>query len=214
MTEELQARLYADFPEIFGQAKLSKMESCMHWGCECHDGWEPIIRNICQTIKNSSAPFVARKELFPHSRKLAVWLHNKCRAIERLFNITRGTLFEFNTRYYIPHPGWRTEFVQVKEKFGTLRIYDAVIENDHTKSTKQYAGKYDKKDLALKRQAYQGRVDGIIALGETLSSVTCENTGRPGKLYTRGWLRTLCPEEAEKLGYITKADEPEQATKN
>lgn len=52
MDKELQDKLYKDFPEIFKQKDLSVMESCMPWGCECGDGWEPLIRNLCSCIQS------------------------------------------------------------------------------------------------------------------------------------------------------------------
>jgi len=69
--------------------------------------------------------------------------------------------------------------LQVKEKFGLLRIY---ISN----GTKEDWEK--------------------IAKAESLSSKTCEFTGKPGKLYTskNGWLKTLSPEYAEENEYILR----------
>lgn len=68
------------------------------------------------------------------------------------------------------------EFVQIKEKFGTLRVYD----NGHDEF-----------------------IDGLISMAEAMSSVTCEVTGKPGELCRRGtWYRTLCREQAEKDGYV------------
>lgn len=44
-------------------------------------------------------------------------------------------------------------------------------------------------------------VRGAIELAENLSRHICETTGRPGELCRKpsGWLKTLCPEEAEKI---------------
>ena len=64
---------------------------------------------------------------------------------------------------------------QYKEKFATLRIY--------------YSGGDDE-------------VSGMIRYAEHLSSLTCQYTGKAGKMYKRGmWYATLSPEEAEKIGY-------------
>jgi hypothetical protein len=67
------------------------------------------------------------------------------------------------------------EFFQIKEKFGTLRVYD----NGHD----EY-------------------IAGVIRMAENMSTFTCEVTGRPGRLCRKGhWYRTLCDEQAEKDGY-------------
>lgn len=66
---------------------------------------------------------------------------------------------------------------QVKEKYGTLRFYA-----DWTRET-------DEK-LAMK----------YISEAEEKSAVTCEITGKPGKLISyRGWLMVRCDEELAKL---------------
>jgi hypothetical protein len=55
---------------------------------------------------------------------------------------------------------------QVKEKFGTLRYY-------------------------VGKMTDQGHI--YIAEAENLSAVTCEECGRPGKIWgSKGWIRTLC----------------------
>lgn len=58
---------------------------------------------------------------------------------------------------------------QVKEKFGTLRFY------------------YDGGD---------DYIGGLVSMAESMSGVTCETCGKPGKLREGGWLRTLCDEHA------------------
>lgn len=61
--------------------------------------------------------------------------------------------------------------VQVKEKFGTLRFY------------------FDGGDEAI---------HGMVELAEYMSSVTCEECGKPGKLRGGGWVRTLCDKHAKR----------------
>jgi hypothetical protein len=67
-------------------------------------------------------------------------------------------------------------FTQIKEKYGTLRMYSNGGD-DYT--------------------------DGVIAMAEAMSAYTCELCGAPGKLGGVGWLTTRCDkctpsEEAEK----------------
>lgn len=66
--------------------------------------------------------------------------------------------------------------VQVKEKFGTLRFY------------------YDGGDQYIR---------GLVAMAESMSSVTCETCGKPGHLRGVGWLYTACDE------HTTEEDENE-----
>jgi hypothetical protein len=64
---------------------------------------------------------------------------------------------------------------QVKEKFGTLRFY--------------YTGGDDV-------------IDGMVRMAESMSGVTCEGCGNPGKSRGGGWIHTYCTpceeERAEK----------------
>ena len=54
---------------------------------------------------------------------------------------------------------------QVKEKFGTLRFY--------------YTGGDD-------------YVHGLVCMAESMSGVTCESCGNPGKSTGGGWIKTVC----------------------
>jgi len=66
--------------------------------------------------------------------------------------------------------------VQVKEKYGTLRLY------------------WEGNDMAA---ATEQAVEDAVALAEARSACTCEVCGRAGVLYARGdWLATACPDHA------------------
>ena len=76
------------------------------------------------------------------------------------------------------------KFAQIKEKFGTLRVY--------TEGSDPF-------------------IDGVIRMAENMSAVTCEVTGNPGQMCRRGcWLRTLSREQAAEQGYVVCADESEK----
>lgn len=64
-------------------------------------------------------------------------------------------------------------WVQIKEKFGTLRLY--------------YIGGADEYIL------------GVIDMAEDLSGDVCEICGNAGKLCGTGWFKTLCAEHETKL---------------
>lgn len=69
--------------------------------------------------------------------------------------------------------GWDGGLLQVKEKFGGLRFYVASGNDEIFDAIKEAEGK---------------------------SIVTCEITGKPGKLRTDlGWVTTLCDEEYNKV---------------
>lgn len=62
-------------------------------------------------------------------------------------------------------------FTQVKEKYGTLRLY-------------HYGG-----------DAY---CEGVVDMAEAMSAITCERCGRPGKATVGGWITTLCDSCCER----------------
>ena len=71
---------------------------------------------------------------------------------------------------------------QIKEKFGTLRFY------------------YDGGDDYIR---------GLEAMAGSMSSVTCEECGSPGKSRStekKRWLLVLCDKHAEEQGYIEDED--------
>lgn len=66
------------------------------------------------------------------------------------------------------------EIFQIKEKFGSLRIY---LKGDAPEYINQY-----------------------IRYAEWMSERTCEYTGKPGKVRSvNGWLRCVCDEQYEEL---------------
>jgi hypothetical protein len=69
---------------------------------------------------------------------------------------------------------------QVKEKFGTLRFY--------------YSGGDDE-------------ISGMVAMAESMSGVTCEECGSPGKRVGGGWVTTLCEEHATARSIVYNEEE-------
>lgn len=98
-----------------------------------------------------------------------------CEHSDGWFNIIRSMCeaIENHLKRVDPRPEY--EFVQIKEKFGTLRVYD---------------------------DGHDEYIAGVIRMAENMSAVTCEVTGNPGRMCRKGhWYRTLCEEQAQKDGY-------------
>ena len=88
-------------------------------------------------------------------------------------------------------------FDQIKEKYGTLRVYwhFDTSELNYEELASQLK---DTESLDSYISKYSDTIDNAIDFCEYLSSKTCEMTGKPGKLYSNGWCVTLCKEEAIK----------------
>jgi hypothetical protein len=86
-------------------------------------------------------------------------------------------------------------FAQIKEKYGTLRVYWHFADWDYEELASQIK---DPEELDKHISRYSDTIENAIDFCEYLSSKTCEITGKPGKLYSDGWYVTLCKEEAIK----------------
>lgn len=51
MSPDLDEALVRDFPLLFRDRHASPLQSCMHWGFECGDGWEPLIRRAAEKLE-------------------------------------------------------------------------------------------------------------------------------------------------------------------
>lgn len=50
MKQELQQKLYDDFPDLYQQRHLSIQASCMPWGFDCGEGWFSLIYDLSKKI--------------------------------------------------------------------------------------------------------------------------------------------------------------------
>ena len=105
MNNELQQKLFSEFPLLFRQKDLPKTETAMCWGICTGDGWYDLLYNLCKEIEAyySQFEFNDSVTVIP----LDEW--NRMSKEERENGATK----------YLP----RIEFTQVKQKFGSLTIY-------------------------------------------------------------------------------------------
>lgn len=73
---------------------------------------------------------------------------------------------------------------QIKEKFGSLRIYHHFEESEF--------------DIVKKFNRNQEYSNGAIDFAEYMSFFICEDCGKPGKRRTIGWVRVACDDCDEK----------------
>ena len=185
MKQELEEQLYNKYPKLFKERGLPMTETCMYWGCDHGDGWFNILDRMCYLIQNhinqsrSSAYYMKKynralkqaiggndRNLRFHYKKLG----HKDEAIESFVKRDlENKAFRQSFREVAP----QLIFTQIKEKYGTLRVYSA--------GGDQYC-------------------DGVISMSTSMSAITCEECGMPAKIRDGGWIRTLCDncEEARK----------------
>ena len=180
MNKELQDKLYKKYPKIFGQKDLPMTQTAMCWGISCGDGWYNIIDTLCEQLQN-----VVDK---PHE-EIAMyedWIKQELQNNSPRKETNGGYIpsseekiagyqehIEKLKKKVIP----QLEAVQVKEKYGSLRFY--------------LQGYPVQPEVAAKVTAY-------INFAESLSCVTCESCGSPGKNQGKHWVYTLCNACLEK----------------
>lgn len=105
-----------------------------------------------------------------------------CEHSDGWFHIIRGLCLCIDR--HVKRKNIDFKFAQIKEKFGTLRVYS-----------------YGADDY----------IHGVVRMAEEMSAVTCEVTGLPGQMCRKGfWYRTLSLEQAEKDGYEVCSKEKDE----
>lgn len=155
MNKILDNYLCKSYPHIFVERSKSVGESCMGRGFECGNGWFPIIDSLCHQIQEH-IDWNNGIALDDDTNKLGLGKKKKRKKTDRQL---------------IP------QFValQVKEKFGSLRIY------------------------------YRGGDEycrGLVSMAKAWSWCTCEICGKGGKRHvghTAGWIGSICDECSVKI---------------
>ena len=185
MRKELDELLCKKYPRIFVNRHGDMMSTAMCWGFDCSDGWFNIIDQFCRQAQ-------WHIDQGNRDRQKTIVFNT---ALEQAINGNVDVLRDYYTKLFgdkdhiekyvqedIKNKQYRDVreeisqivAVQVKEKFGTLRFY------------------YDGGDRFI---------DGLESMAESMSAVTCEVCGSPGKLVGGGWVRTLCKTHAEEQNY-------------
>lgn len=176
MKEELDKQLCEKYPKIFKNRYADMRTTAMCWGFECGDGWFNIIDKLCANIQGH-IDWSRKQRLndLRYNRALKKALNGDDSGLIKFFSYG-GKVTEYTlktVKQEITRATYRTPFVvvpqvvaqQVKEKFGGLRFY--------------YSGGDD-------------YISGLKSMAESMSYVTCEECGNPGKPNSGGWIRTLC----------------------
>lgn len=95
-------------------------------------------------------------------------------------------------------------FTQIKEKYGSLRIY-YYIDTDYDKS--KFAD-FDTSELDERVESIADNIRGFITAMEYMSFNICEISGEAGSLCKRGmWYKTLSEKQAKANEYVPVKEE-------
>jgi len=156
--------LYTSYPKIIGNRVF-----------ECNDGWYNILNALCSNIQHHiDWRRKQRAKALIYNRLLKRGLAGDLAGLRWYFNYINipiahekrvaKVLLEAEYRT-VPPKVEQVVIEQVKEKFGELRFY--------------YTGGDEV-------------INGMVRMAESMSSVTCEECGVPGKLRGSGWVKTVC----------------------
>lgn len=135
MDQQLQNQLFEKYPNLFINKDKTPRESCMSFGIECNSGWFNIISSVCWMIKQ----------------------HEDNDRWQTEFK--QKTDPDYKSEYF------PVKFDQIKEKYGTLRVY--------------FSGGDE-------------YVEGLVSMAEAISGKICEVCGNKGQPNKGGWISTLC----------------------
>lgn len=194
MKQELDELLCKRYPKIFRDRHADMRTTAMCWGFDVGNGWFNIIDQMCRNMQwHIDQSRKNRARALRYNRAVNKALKGDIEPLIKYHTYGKGPKArEYGEQYAqedigrglklhnVPEACHQIIATQVKEKFGTLRFY------------------------------YYGGDDycrGVDALADSLSAVTCEECGSPGKLLTQGWHRTLCETHAKEQHYDWNIEE-------
>lgn len=177
MKDELDKQLCEKFPKLFKDRYAPMNSTCMCWGFDHGDGWYNIIRALCSNIQHHvDWKRKNRATALRYNRCLKRALSGDTAGLTWYYSRGEAGITPWTIKYVerdiqeasyreVPDAVHQVTVTQVKEKLGTLRFY--------------YSGGDDE-------------IYGMVRMAESMSAVTCEECGSPGKVRSGGWLRCLC----------------------
>lgn len=174
MSPELHKKLCEKYPQMFRDRNGDVKTTGMVWGFQCDSGWYSIIDHFCYAATYTYSTSVQIDE--EDGKRLG---------IEPYYS------FEVKPPVAI--------IDTIKEKYGTLRIYYR-LEFDPVLIELEKSGKYP--DIKKIMDAYYSYFAGVVHMAETISSRTCEVTGKEGEMHVSGgsrggWYKVLNREIAK-----------------
>lgn len=172
MNLELQQKLIEKYPILFQDKDKSPKETLICFGIETGDGWYKILDDLFGYIYD----LMNRDHYIPYNREYT----------------EEGKIETYGT--YILSP--KLKLVQVKEKYGTLRVYFTTYLDDNL--SQEIENKVDKISYEKLLNRIYRKYDNAVEYAEYLSSKTCEVCGEEGTQTDTYWIRTLCSKHMEK----------------
>lgn len=170
MDTELEKKLCKRFPLLFRGRHLSLKQNLMSFGIETGNGWYTLIYTACLGLEEET-------------NKLYSWWYLKLYTPIKMFEEAWNTLIRKTPKTLQKKTEWGEYprflldfpdvpmFVQIKEKYGTLRLY---------------------------MNATTDEMDKYTDVAEKASHNTCETCGAYGQVRGGGWLYNACDDHCKE----------------
>ena len=180
MTKELELKLVEKYPDLLRDYGGDCRTTCMAWGIECSDQWYNILDHLFGYLTSLM------------KSKLYIRYTEEYRKKNNVFD------FKMDSPKIV--------LDQVKSKFSSLRCY---YHGENQEVAPEIMENLCQKSYDKELERFWNRVDDAIDFAEYQTSVICEECGKEGKLYTKGWWVVLCDEHAKKKNYDIVKDSTE-----
>jgi hypothetical protein len=178
MNDELDKELCDKYPKIFRDRYASMQITAMCWGFECSEGWYNIIDHLCSNIQGHINWRIKSRESNIEFNE----------ALEKALAGDKSTLIEYYARGKEPTQ-WTLDRVEGDIASGVFRTIESEIPQVVAEQVKEKFG-----GLRFYYRGGDEYIAGLVAMAQSMSYITCEVCGSPGKRNGGDWIRTLCRE--------------------
>ena len=169
MNPRYEKYLVKTYVPLYQDRNKPMNETCMCWEFCCGDGWFNIINSLSMLLCNGWSQAKKEYDFIAGRVGQLIYPQDKETDFNKMIN---QEMVDNRALILDKEYDLVPKVVQVKEKFGSLRFYVSAATDE------QYA---------------------MINLAEVMSSMTCEDCGKPGRIKAiGGWYRCQCPECRKK----------------
>ena len=218
MNPQLSYKLVKRFPVLYQNFGCDPRHSCMAWGFDHGDGWEPIIWQLSLAINEEcgyegpkgllkSHWLLLKKRWFERWNnfwyRLSPPVHDKTKMVRGDDNVWRHVIIE---KVY-PRDQWLRDLLVriLPDKTADMKSHIGHFQRLGLKGfihfpNTGFAVDQVKEKFGTLRFYCPGndRIYNFVHMAEELSALMCEVCGKPGKLESpNGWMSTVCKEHSK-----------------
>lgn len=222
MKEELEQKLFTDYPEMFKNKDLPMTQTCMCWGIETGSGWYFLLNNMCRSLKRLGEKYdftvvfdqVKSKygtlRAYYHIEEGPSWTSRpkawplRCLGVvlKKVYFLITHKRMEFLTKRTEimsyskkPYKMWRDWVIKFRDIVYWLERPTQLYKGKPKMSTERTGWSTCGGDFSTPVSGNaEAMVDDYIHIADDMSAITCETCGMAcaGPSSDGGWVSTLC----------------------